>query len=103
MDSCIEVRDATKLLYAELQSVPYLYPYPSQGNFVLCKILYGFTAAQLTAALYDEFKILVNDCSRKKGLDDRFVRIASRTKEDNIQLVQALRQLSGVKQNEGAK
>jgi histidinol-phosphate/aromatic aminotransferase/cobyric acid decarboxylase-like protein len=101
VDSCNEVREATKILYTELQSVPYLYPYPSQGNFVLCKILYGFTAAQLTAALYNEFRILVNDCSRKRGLDDHFVRIASRTKEDNIQLVQALRQLSVVKSIEG--
>jgi threonine-phosphate decarboxylase len=103
VDSCNGVREATKILYAGLQSVPYLYPYPSQGNFVLCKILYGFTAEQLTATLYKEFKILINDCSRKRGLDDHFVRIASRTKEDNIQLVQDLRQLSDVKLDSGLK
>jgi threonine-phosphate decarboxylase len=93
-ESCNQVREATRILYDELQSIPYLYPYPSQGNFVLCKTLDGLTAAQLTASLYQEFKILINDCSHKKGLSDCFVRIASRTKEDNARLVQALRQLS---------
>jgi threonine-phosphate decarboxylase len=93
-DSCKQVREATRMLYDELQSIPYIYPYPSQGNFVLCKTLDGFTATQLTTSLYQEFRMLINDCSHKRGLSDCFVRIASRTKEDNVQLVQALRQLT---------
>ena len=94
VDSCAEVRRATQVLYNELRAVPYLQPYPSQGNFVLCKVVYDFTAEQLTTRLFDEFKMLINNCSRKKGLDGNFVRIASRTKEENIQLVEALRSLS---------
>jgi threonine-phosphate decarboxylase len=94
VDSCAEVRMATQILYNELRSVPYLYPYPSQGNFVLCKMLSSFTATELTEILFKEFKMLINDCSRKKGLDHRFVRIASRTKEENAKLVQALRSLA---------
>ena len=93
-DSCIDVRRATQAMFCDLQGIPYLHPYPTQGNFVLCKILYGFTAPQLTACLFEEFNILINDLSSKKGLDDRFVRIASRTEEENVQLVQCLRSLA---------
>jgi threonine-phosphate decarboxylase len=96
--SCLAVRRATQTLYHELQSVPYLYPYPSDGNFVLCKILDSFTASQLTSQLYEQHKIFINDCSRKKGLDGQFVRIASRTTEENIELVRVLRSLSAQKQ-----
>ena len=92
-DSCAEVRRASQLLSSGLQGVPYLRPYPSQGNFVLSRLLYGFTATELTTRLFEEFRVLINDCSRKKGLDGRFVRMASRTVEENAQLVQALQAL----------
>lgn len=94
LDSCSDVRIATQILYDELKSVPYLYPYPSDGNFVLCKILYGFTAAQLTSALFEKHSMLINDSSGKRGLDNRFVRLASRTKEENLELAEALRSLT---------
>jgi histidinol-phosphate/aromatic aminotransferase/cobyric acid decarboxylase-like protein len=95
--SCLAVRRATQTLHHELQSVPYLYPYPSEANFVLCKILGSFTASQLTSQLYEQHKIFINNCSHKKGLDDQFVRIASRTTEENIELVRVLRSLSDTK------
>ena len=88
--SCIRVREATQKLYQQLLGVPYLHPYPTQGNFVLCWILYGMTGAELTSALYDQCNILVNNCSGKEGLEDSYIRIASRTEEDNAALVAAL-------------
>jgi histidinol-phosphate/aromatic aminotransferase/cobyric acid decarboxylase-like protein len=93
-DSCDSVRRATQVLSSGLQSIPYLYPYPTQANFVLCRVLDDFTATELTARLFDESRMLINDCSRKKGLDGRFVRMASRTAEENTQLIQALQALA---------
>ena len=93
-DSCSQVRYATQALYIGLQSVPYLHPYPTQGNFILSQVLHGITAMELTARLFRESNILINDCSGKKGLDSRFVRMASRTVEENAQLVQALQSLA---------
>ncbi len=92
-DSCAQVRRAAQSLYSGLQGVPYLHPYPTQGNFVLCRVLNGLTATELTDRLFGEFRILINNCGRKNGLDDRFVRMASRTLEENAQLVQALQAL----------
>ena len=93
IDSCAEVRRASQLLSSGLQGVSYLHPYPSQGNFVLSRLLKGFTATELTTRLFEEFGILINDCTRKAGLDGSFVRMASRTVEENAQLVQALQAL----------
>ena len=100
-DSCAKVRQASQFLSAGLKGVPYLHPYPSQGNFVLSRLIYGFTATELTSSLFEEFQVLINDCSRKKGLDGSFVRMASRTMEENAQLVQALQALDATIPAEG--
>ena len=93
LQSCLDVQFATKSLYTGLTSISYLHAYPSDGNFVLCRVLSDLTASDLTDKLFNGFGILVNDCSRKKGLDGSFVRIASRTTEENIELVQALKNI----------
>ncbi|MDP6102046.1 MAG: histidinol-phosphate transaminase [Dehalococcoidia bacterium] len=92
-NSCDDVKGATQALFSGLQGISYLHPYPTKGNFVLSRLLKGFTATELTTRLFEDFRILINDCSRKKGLDGSFVRMASRTVEENAQLVQALQAL----------
>ncbi len=67
--------------------VPFLHPYPTHGNYVLCRTSPELSGAEVTARLFDERRVLVNDCSRKQGLDHRFFRIASRTTEENEWLV----------------
>ena len=89
-DSCEQVRAATQALYRGLQGVPFLKPYPTRGNYVLCRTAPGLTGSGITARLFDEFGVLVNDCSGKRGLDSRFFRIASRTTEENEELVRVL-------------
>ena len=93
-ESCRQVRAATRNLVRGLESVPYLYPYPTQGNFVLCWISYGFTGRELAERLFENCRILVNDCGSKEGLEDNFIRVACRTEEDNARLVDALMRLS---------
>ena len=89
-DSCTHVRQATQALYRGLGSVPFLEPYPTSGNYVLCRTVPGLTGSGVTTRLFDEFGVLVNDCSGKQGLDNRFFRIASRTSEENEELVRIL-------------
>jgi histidinol-phosphate/aromatic aminotransferase/cobyric acid decarboxylase-like protein len=40
--------------------------------------------------LFDDSRILVNNCGSKLGLDGNFIRGACRTDEDNNRLVEAL-------------
>ena len=93
-ESCRQVREATQKLVRELAEVPYIHPFPTQGNFVLCQVLYGFTGEELTARLFEDSRILVNDCGSKDGLEGNFIRIACRTDQDNAIIVQALKRLA---------
>ena len=93
-ESCRRVRDETHNLVRKLAEVPYLHPYPTQGNFVLCSILHGFTGQEVTERLFEDSRILVNNCGSKNGLDGDFIRIACRTEEDNNHLVEALKRIA---------
>ena len=92
-ESCGQVREATRKLVRGLAEVPYLRPFPTQGNFVLCSILYGFTGEELAARLFEDSRVLVNNCGSKAGLEGNFIRIACRTEEDNGRLVEAFKRL----------
>ena len=52
-----------------------------------------YSAQELTSALFQNFNILVKDLSNTTGLDHRFFRIASRTKEQHGVLIAALESL----------
>jgi len=93
-ESCRQVRNATKRLVRGLDYVPYLHPYPTQGNFVLCWILYGFTGQELAERLFEDSRIMVNDCGAKEGLEGNFIRVACRTEADNDRLVEALMRIT---------
>lgn len=90
-DSCLKTVRATKELDRQLHSLECLYPYPTEANFVLCRLKGNSTSSELTAFLFDHFNMLIYDGSAKIGLDSRFVRIASRTEEENIQLIEAIK------------
>ena len=94
-ESCVLVTRATQALYEGLRTVPFLYPYPTHGNYVLCRTSPELSGAEVTARLFDEHRVLVNDCSGKQGLDHRFFRIASRTTEENEWLAGILRAMAG--------
>ena len=61
--------------------------YPSAANFLLVK-----TPRPLFMELLKE-KIAVRDCSNYPGLNDRFIRIGLRRREENLKLVAALRKI----------
>lgn len=92
-ESCEKVVASTDFLYTRLQNIPYLQPYPTNGNFILVRAEHMYSAQELTSALFQNFNILVKDLSNTTGLDHRFFRIASRTKEQNGVLIEALESL----------
>ena len=94
--SCEKVRGATQRLYEGLQNVPYLYAYPTQGNFVLCRTRSGCDSSELVSQLFDRHRVLVNNCGEKEGLDHSYLRIASRTDEENADLLKALHGMAGL-------
>ena len=86
----MQVTEATQALFRGLQTVPFIEPLPTRGNYILCRTTIDLTGAEVTARLFDEHRVLLNDCSGKQGLDSRYFRIAAKTAEENDGLVRIL-------------
>jgi threonine-phosphate decarboxylase len=84
------VRQEREHLFKGLKALPGLQPFPSAVNYLLVKLNRAdFTAASLQKALLSR-KIVIRDASNFRGLDERFVRVAVRAREENQQLLKAL-------------
>ena len=89
--SRILVSQERDYLLAGLKSLPGLQPFPSAVNYLLVKITRpDWTAASLQKALLAR-KVVIRDASNFRGLDERFFRLAVRRREENEQLLEALR------------
>ncbi len=75
-------------LFAALQEIPFLQPYPTQANFILCRVQ-GRDAADLKARLAQEHGILVRYFN-KPGLSDH-IRISVGRPQDTDVLLRALK------------
>jgi histidinol-phosphate aminotransferase len=74
-------------LFSALQELPFVQPYPTQANFILCRVV-GRDAADLKARLAQEHGILVRYFN-KPGLDDH-IRISVGRPQDTDALIAAL-------------
>jgi histidinol-phosphate/aromatic aminotransferase/cobyric acid decarboxylase-like protein/choline kinase len=79
-----------------LEATGRLAVYPSQANYLLCKLIDGTGSRELAAQLLGEKRILIKDLSGKTGLppNGQFIRLAVRRKNENEALVAALRSLA---------
>lgn len=83
----------TLMFLSELNSIPGLKVYPSKANFALVELLNGINSFDFTIELLTNYGIYVRDCSDKLGLEGEFVRIASRTFEENIVIIDAIKKI----------
>ena len=91
-ESCELTRATSGELYAELLALPGIEPIEPDANFMLCKLASAsLTGPEIARRLYVEHNILIKDCAGKSMPEaDRYLRIASRTPEENHRLVAAL-------------
>lgn len=94
-DSCDITRTTCQAFYEDLLALPGIEPIQSDANFILCKLVNpAITAPDVARRLYVEHNILIKDCAGKSMAEaDSYLRIASRTPEENRQLVRALAEL----------
>ncbi len=77
-------------LLAGLKVLPGLQPFPGAVNYLLVKITRpDWAAASLQRALLAH-KVVIRDASNFRGLDERFIRLAVRRREENERLLVAL-------------
>jgi len=75
-------------LFAELRKIPFLEPYPTQSNFILCRVVER-DAAELKTRLAQEYGIFVRYFN-KHGLRDH-IRISIGRPQDTDALLKALK------------
>jgi histidinol-phosphate aminotransferase len=78
-------------LWAEIAKIPYLVPYPTHSNFILCQVI-GRDAVQLKADLAEKYGIFIRYFN-KTGLRD-FIRISVGRPEQTDILKRALSDLA---------
>lgn len=84
------LRTERDLLYDKLKTIPFLHPYPSQANFILCQVE-GMPAAELKDVLLHE-GIMVRFYDTP--LLQNFIRISIGRPEENKCIVAALKQIA---------
>jgi histidinol-phosphate aminotransferase len=86
-----EVVDRLKLerqrMFTDLLKIPYLKPYPTQSNFILCRVI-GRDAAELKSRLAMEHGVFIRYFN-KPGLRD-YIRISVGRPQDTDILLEAL-------------
>jgi len=81
-----------KYLFRELSKISWLKVNNSEVNYFLIKILNKITASELFNILAKK-GIVIRDCSNIRGLNNKFIRIAVRTREENILLIEEFKKL----------
>lgn len=80
-------------LYEELAEIDGIWPFEPSVNFILIKITNeNFKAS----TVYDElikYGIVVRNCLNFASLSEKFLRVAVRTRDENIKLIYALREV----------
>lgn len=80
-------------LFTELSNILGLLPYQPTANYIFIKIKRdGMTSPLLREQLL-EHGVAIRDCSNFTGLNNKFFRVAVRTREENIMLVSTLQKI----------
>jgi len=92
IESCKKVRSDRDRLYSKLCAIKGMIVFKPTANYIFCRLPNALPSApEIMKKLFIEHNIYIKDCSGKTQPDsDRYLRIASRTHEENCKLVSAL-------------
>lgn len=92
--ACNKIAEERNRFVKLLKNISWLKVYPSQANYVLCKITGKISSEKLAIKLLDENNIFIKDLSSKKGFENgQYIRLAVRGLEDNNKLIDALKNI----------
>ncbi|MHC4351114.1 MAG: pyridoxal phosphate-dependent aminotransferase [Planctomycetota bacterium] len=93
--SCTKVRKDRDLFYSDLCSIEGLLVYKPQANYTFCRLPdHAPSAPEVARELFIEHNIYIKHCQGKSMPEsDRYIRMASRTQNENKHLVNVLRSL----------
>ena len=89
---CDKIVAERERFVAELSKIDGITVYPSQANYVLCKLTGKISSQDLAVKLLDNHNIFIKDLSTKNGFDNQnYIRLAIRRSDENDKLVEALK------------
>jgi len=89
------ISEEKPFLLNKLRQIKDFKVFPAHANFIFIDVRQtGFTAAQLKEKML-KYEILIRDCSSFRGLDEYYIRVAIRTRQDNEKLLAVLKKLIG--------
>ncbi|MCX8191881.1 MAG: aminotransferase class I/II-fold pyridoxal phosphate-dependent enzyme, partial [Nitrososphaerales archaeon] len=78
-------------LYRELRRIGGLRPYPTDANFILIDTRgSGLAGSELKEKLLN-YNVLIRDCRSFRGLDEYYIRVSVRTRDENRILIESLK------------
>lgn len=83
----------TLMFLNEMSNINGIRVYPTKANFALVEIENGMSSFEFSMKLLINYGIYVRDCSDKMGLKGEFVRIASRSFEENELIISSLKEI----------
>jgi histidinol-phosphate/aromatic aminotransferase/cobyric acid decarboxylase-like protein len=79
--------------FAELSQIKKIKVYPSKANFALIELPYNINSDDFVINLLIKYGVYTRTCSDKIGLEGNFIRLASRTKGENVTIIDSLKNL----------
>ena len=86
------IKKERDFLFGELAKIKGLRPYQSVANFLLIKIEDNLCSSFLAEKLIRK-GILIRDCVNFRGLGNKFIRIAVRSRKENLKLIKSLKEI----------
>jgi histidinol-phosphate/aromatic aminotransferase/cobyric acid decarboxylase-like protein len=83
----------TQTYFNKLSKIKELKVYPSLANFALIELLDGTKSDEFVSTLLIRYGIYSRTCNDKIGLDGEFIRLASRTSEENATIIHTLNEI----------
>ena len=80
----------------KLAKISALKVFPSQANYVMCRLENGMSSRKLADTMLNRYNILIKDLSTKEGLNGgNYIRLSVKTDEENDVVVEVLNELLG--------
>lgn len=80
----------TQTFFRKLSGIKQFKVYPSMANFALVELLDGSSSTDFVAKMLIKYGIYMRTCNDKIGLEGEFIRIASRTLEENDMVLKSI-------------
>ena len=95
-DAMRRFMEVRKRYLDKLSKITALKVFPSQANYVMCRLENGMSSRKLADIMLNRYNILIKDLSTKEGLNGgSYIRLSVKTDEENDVVVKVLNELLG--------